>query len=186
VRFRIKDLEDALRKANAKLKDLAEHDDLTGLFNMRSMYSRIDYELRRAKRHGRKVTCVMMDIDRFKEVNDNADHLFGSFVIQEIGKMIVKNIRDIDLAARYGGDEFLIVLHETNEEGAKIFTERLRKVIESHTFKEGKNQIKRTCSFGYAVSDPAATIDARDLVRRADQALFEAKELGRNRTVASH
>lgn len=181
VRFRIKDLNDQLAAANAKLSELAVTDDLTGLFNMRSMYDRIDFELKRAKRFERRVACIMMDIDRFKEVNDKHDHLFGSFVIRELGGIIRKNMRDVDFAARYGGDEFLIVLTETSDAGTRTFTERLRAIIEKHVFNDGKAQLKRTCSFGYSISEPGTKIDARELVRQADHALYDAKRSGRNR-----
>lgn len=184
VRFRLKDLTDQLMIANEKLQALAITDDITGLFNMRTMYERIENELKRAKRYGRHVSCVMMDIDHFKEVNDLHDHLFGSFVIKELGRLIKRNMRDMDFAARYGGDEFLIVLPETNAEGTIVFTERLRAVIEAHTFDDGKSQLKRTCSFGYATSNPAAAPDARELVREADHALYRAKDSGRNRISA--
>ena len=184
VRFRIKDLNDQLQAANAKLQELAVTDDLTGLFNMRQMYDKIDFELRRAKRYDRRVACIMMDIDHFKEVNDSHDHLFGSFVIKELGKLIRRNMRDVDFAARYGGDEFLIVLTETTEAGTQTFAERLRATIEAHVFDDGKATLKRTCSFGYAVSNPKSPIDARELVRQADHALYESKNSGRNRVGA--
>lgn len=185
VRFRIKDLNDELQKANARLKELSETDDLTGLYNMRTMYNRIDFELRRAKRYERQVSCIMMDIDHFKEVNDASDHLFGSFVIKELGHLIHRNMRDVDFAARYGGDEFLVVLTETNEVGVKAFTERLRTVIEKHVFTDGRDSIQRTCSFGYIVSAPNTPLDAKEFVRAADHALYEAKNSGRNKIVSA-
>ena len=185
VRFRIKDLNDELQKANQRLKELSETDDLTGLFNMRTMYNRIDFELRRAKRYDRHVSCIMMDIDHFKEVNDASDHLFGSFVIKELGHLIRRNMRDVDFAARYGGDEFLVVLTETNETGVIAFTERLRSIIEKYTFTDGRDSIQRTCSFGYVVSQPNDPVDSRELVRAADHALYEAKNTGRNRISSS-
>lgn len=181
VRFRIKDLNDELQAANQKLAELAVTDDLTGLFNMRQMYDKIESELRRAKRFDRRVACVMMDIDHFKEVNDKHDHLFGSFIIKELGALIRKNMRDVDFAARYGGDEFLIVLTETTGKGTQVFTERLRSVIEKHVFFDGKSSLSRTCSFGFAVSEPSDKVDAKELVRQADHALYEAKRSGRNR-----
>lgn len=185
VRFRLKDLNDQLRIANEKLKDLAVHDDLTGLYNMRTMYERIENELRRAKRYDRRVGCIMMDIDNFKEVNDENDHLVGSFVIKELGALIRANMRDVDFAARYGGDEFLVVLTETHREGVAVFAERLRAIIEKHTFNDGRSVLKRTCSLGYAVSDPKINQDARGLVRAADHALYRSKEEGRNRVTAA-
>jgi two-component system, cell cycle response regulator len=181
VRFRIKDLNDQLQIANNKLAELAVTDDLTGLFNMRQMYDKIDSELRRGKRFDRRVAAIMMDIDHFKEVNDTHDHLFGSFVIKELGGLIRRNMRDVDFAARYGGDEFLIILTETTASGTKTFAERLRAVIEKHVFDDGKAKLQRTCSFGFTVSDPQTNIDARELVRQADHALYDAKRSGRNR-----
>ncbi|PIS11191.1 MAG: diguanylate cyclase response regulator, partial [Bdellovibrio sp. CG10_big_fil_rev_8_21_14_0_10_47_8] len=113
TQLRIKDLNDQLRLANDQLKELVDTDDLTGLLNMRSVYQRIESELLRAKRFGRQVCVVMMDMDYFKTVNDGHDHLFGSFVLSEVGQLIRRCIRNIDLGARYGGDEFLMVLTET-------------------------------------------------------------------------
>ena len=88
---------------------------------MRSIYQKIDTEIKRAKRFSRSVGVIMMDMDNFKTVNDNHDHLFGSFVLSEVGKIIRANIRSVDFGARYGGDEFLVTLSETSLEGAKHF-----------------------------------------------------------------
>lgn len=186
VRFRIKDLHDALRVANKQLQDLSEHDDLTGLFNMRCIYDKIEFELRRARRYGRRLACVMMDMDHFKTINDGADHLFGSFVLKQVGRLIAQNIREVDLAARYGGDEFLMVLTEISSTGAEKFAERVRTVMGGYEFNDGKHSAKRTASLGFAVSEPGSTLSAVELVRRADHALYEAKRAGRNRVVGYH
>lgn len=180
VRFRIKDLHDDLQAANARLKDLSEHDDLTGLLNMRFIYDKIDFEMKRAKRYDRYVACVMLDMDNFKTINDGADHLFGSFVLKQVGKLIASNIREVDLAARYGGDEFLVVLTEVTPTGAGVFSERLRSVIENYEFNDGQHMAKRTISIGYALFGPGDEMSPRDLVRNADHALYAAKEGGRN------
>lgn len=173
-----------LLEANLKLQDLVDHDHLTGLFNMRSMYEKIDVEIKRAKRFKRQMACVMMDMDHFKSVNDNHDHLFGSFVLKSVGQLLKKTMREVDFAARYGGDEFLIVLTETTREGAGIFCERVRKAISAQPFTDGKDSISLTVSMGYAVGGTDVEDDARTLVRHADQALYKAKELGRNRAEA--
>lgn len=181
TQLRIKDLNDQLRAANEKLKELVDIDDLTGLLNMRSVYQRLESELERARRFGRQVCVVMMDMDFFKSVNDGHDHLFGSFVLHEVGKIIKECIRTIDMAARYGGDEFLILLTETSKEGALHFCERLRKSIEITHFKNGKDEIRLTASIGFAITAPGDSgIDARGLVRTADHALYDAKRAGRN------
>lgn len=183
--WRIKDLNDNLKKANDKLKELIDIDDLTGLFNMRSLYKRLDFELDRARRYKRSVCVVMMDMDHFKQVNDRHDHLFGSYVLAQVGRMIRDNIRKVDFAARYGGDEFLLVLTEIHRKGADTFCERLRARIEGTTFVSDSHSIRLTASLGYALASPSAhNIDARALVRLADQALYRAKQGGRNRVEA--
>lgn len=180
--LRIKDLNDSLKRANDKLKELVDIDDLTGLFNMRSLYKRLDFELDRARRYRRSVCVMMMDMDHFKRVNDEHDHLFGSFVLAEVGKMVRENIRKVDFAARYGGDEFLIVLTEIDAVGAEVFAERLRERIDAHTFTSDNHKIHLTASIGFAVVSPSIRdIDARALVRVADKELYKAKEKGRNR-----
>lgn len=183
TQLRIKDLNDSLKKANERLKGLVDIDDLTGLFNMRSLYKRLDFELDRARRYKRSVCVVMMDMDHFKRVNDEHDHLFGSFVLSEVGKIVRENIRKVDFAARYGGDEFLIVLTEIDHKGAETFTERLRARIEARQFTSDTHSIRLTASLGFALATPSVNnIDARALVRLADHALYKAKSNGRNRT----
>jgi diguanylate cyclase (GGDEF)-like protein len=179
--LRIKDLNDSLQKANARLKELVDIDDLTGLFNMRSLYKRLDFELDRARRYGRSVAVIMMDLDHFKRVNDQHDHLFGSFVLTQVGKMIRENIRKVDFGARYGGDEFLVVLTEIGLEGATTFANRLRQRIAESTFKNEYYSMDLTASLGLAIANPnEEEVDARGMVRYADRALYKAKENGRN------
>lgn len=180
--LRIKDLNDSLKKANDRLKELVDIDDLTGLFNMRSLYKRLDFELDRARRYDRSVAVIMMDLDYFKRVNDQHDHLFGSFVLTQVGKMVRENIRKVDFAARYGGDEFLVALTEISLEGAKTFANRLRERIEQTTFQNEFYSIRLTASLGLALANPnTQDVDARAIVRYADRALYKAKENGRNR-----
>lgn len=180
--LRIKDLNDSLKKANDRLKELIDIDDLTGLFNMRSLYKRLDFELDRARRYNRSVCVLMMDLDHFKQVNDKHDHLFGSHVIKHVGRMIRDNIRKVDFAARYGGDEYLVVLTEISQEGAVTFANRLRTKIAETTFQNEFYSIQLTASLGLAITNPnLKDVDARALVRYADRALYQAKESGRNR-----
>jgi two-component system cell cycle response regulator len=180
--LRIKDLHDSLKRANDRLKELVDIDDLTGLFNMRSLYKRLDHELDRARRYKRSVGVIMMDLDHFKTVNDQNDHLFGSFVLSQVGRMIKENMRKVDFAARYGGDEFLVVLTEITMEGAVTFANRLRQMILAAEFKNEFFSKKLTASLGLALADPTdREIDARALVRYADRGLYAAKEKGRNR-----
>lgn len=181
AQLRIKDLNDNLTAANSKLQELVDIDDLTGLYNMRSIYQKLDNEISRAKRYGRAVGVVMMDMDNFKTVNDTHDHLFGSFVLSEVGKLIRDNIRSVDFAARYGGDEFLIALSETTPDGAIRFSDRLRAVIDAYTFTSKTSSMRLTASLGVSVCEPSLySIDAKSLVRYADNALYEAKRAGKN------
>jgi two-component system cell cycle response regulator len=182
AQLRIKDLHDSLKRANDRLKELVDIDDLTGLFNMRSLYKRLDFELDRARRYDRSVSVIMMDLDHFKRVNDQNDHLFGSYVLAQVGKMIRENIRKVDFAARYGGDEFLVVLTEITLDGAITFANRLRLKIAQTDFKSDSFSIQLTASLGLAVANPNETdIEARSLVRYADRALYSAKANGRDR-----
>ncbi|MES3037210.1 MAG: diguanylate cyclase [Bdellovibrionota bacterium] len=178
--LRNRDLREDLVYANEKLKELVNIDDLTGLFNMRSLYEKLDYEIERARRFSRSVCVCMMDMDHFKSVNDGHDHLFGSYVLSQVGRIIKANTRNIDIPARYGGDEFMVVLSEIGSEGAIYFCERLRKSIESTTFTHGDDNIKLTASLGFALLDPAEVIGSKELVRRADRALYASKHAGRN------
>lgn len=181
AQLRIKQVTDQLAAANARLQALVDIDDLTGLYNMRSIYQKLENEIGRARRNKSAVAVVMMDMDNFKKVNDCHDHLFGSYVLSEVGKIIRNNIRGVDFAARYGGDEFLITLSESTADGAVLFAERLRKVISSTTFAKDSSSIKLTGSLGVAVCDlNTPQVTAKDLVRAADHALYEAKRGGKN------
>ena len=147
---------------------------------MRSLYQKLEFEIERAKRFSRTVTVVMLDMDKFKSVNDGHDHLFGSYVISEVGKIIRQMTRAVDIPARYGGDEFLIVLSETPLSGVEFFCERLRKKVEETLFSQGIDSINLTLSIGFATLDVTEDLPAKELVRRADVALYEAKRQGRN------
>ncbi len=184
AQLRVKKLQDELRDANHKLQGLVEIDDLTGLFNMRSVYGKMDQEIERARRYGHGVAAIMLDMDHFKGVNDNHDHLFGSYVLSEVGHLIKRNIRTHDFAARYGGDEFLICLSQTTLEGARYFCERLRATLEDYLFKNDQDEIRLTASMGCAIIvNGRSLMDGRSLVRHADHCLYKAKEEGRNRVV---
>lgn len=180
TQLRIKDLTDSLSEANEKLHELAHTDELTGLFNMRSLYPKLDIEMSRAKRLNSSVAVVMMDLDHFKAVNDDHDHIFGSTVIQQVGHLIGERIRDVDFAARYGGDEYIIVLTAIHKAGAQAFCDRLRMKIEETNFTNEDFKTKVTSSIGFAISEPGSKMTGKDLVKWADRALYDAKEGGRN------
>lgn len=187
TQLRVRDMQEELIDANQKLQNLVEIDDLTGLFNMRSLYQKLQFEIERSKRYARPITAVMLDMDYFKSVNDGHDHLFGSYILSEVGKIIKASARTVDIPARYGGDEFLILLTETPLSGVEVFCERLRKRVEETTFMQGKDVLKLTLSMGFATLDQSENLmQPKELVRRADVALYEAKRQGRNRVIGYH
>jgi two-component system cell cycle response regulator len=183
TQLRVRDMQEELIDTNLKLQNLVEIDDLTGLFNMRSLYQKLEFEIERSRRFSRPVTVVMIDMDHFKSVNDGHDHLFGSYILSEVGKIIRSCTRSIDIPARYGGDEFLIVLSETPLSGVEFFCERLRKRVEETVFAQGKDTIRLTLSIGFATLEHDEVVQPKELVRRADMALYEAKRQGRNRVI---
>jgi len=186
TQLRVKKLQDELMEANRKLQSLVDVDDLTGLLNMRTIYQRLDNEMDRSRRYGHGLGIIMLDMDNFKKVNDNHDHLFGSQVLALTGEIIRKNIRSVDFAARYGGDEFLICLTHTVKQGAEAFAERLRKIIAETEFVFGDDKIRLTASMGMAlIVDGHTDMDGRSLVRHADKALYKSKDNGRNRVTVT-
>ena len=150
-------------------------DELTKLPNRRYMAQRFLQEMQRARRHHKGLAFLMIDIDHFKLVNDNYGHLQGDAVLAELGKILVACKRESDVAARYGGEEFGLILHETSEAGAMTLAERIRAQVESTTFPGG---LKLTISLGVAASEDESQFTF--LLEKADQALYAAKQAGRN------
>jgi two-component system cell cycle response regulator len=183
VAFRVNRVHRELLQANKHLQRLIEHDDLTGLLNMRSMFDRLDQELKRSRRTESSVGCVMIDTDHFKEINDHYDHLFGNQVLKELGSIIRSELRESDLGARYGGDEFLIVLTDTQQPGVWAFCERLRLRVSNHIFEYQGQPVRLTLSIGFSMGGGRdEKRGAKDVVRDADKALIAAKSAGRNQT----
>ncbi len=182
AKLRTKELNDQLKRTSKRLEGLVDLDDLTGLLNMRSLYKRLDQELVRAKRYHKWISCIMIDMDHFKNVNDTNDHIFGSWVITEVAKIIKETCRTIDIAARYGGDEFIVILPETEIVGAERLAERMRVAVEAHLFINDKQKTRLTCSFGVSsVNCATATVDdPKEFIRIADQMLYDSKNMGRN------
>jgi len=159
----------------------ANTDGLTGLYNHRHFHERIDQEIARGSRFGTMFTLIMLDIDLFKTYNDIYGHLAGDEVLRRIGGDINSAVRSIDLAFRYGGEEFTIILPETRLEDAYKVAERMRKTIESQT---SSRAMPITVSLGVA-SWPTDGVMKEEIITRADAALYRAKQLGRNRTCLS-
>jgi diguanylate cyclase (GGDEF)-like protein/PAS domain S-box-containing protein len=170
--------ERALAEANLKLQLLATTDGLTGLANRRVLDERVEYEYRLAKRHKRALSVVLLDLDNFKRRNDLYGHASGDEVLRRLGHIVTSVLRVTDLAARYGGEELVIVLPGAASEGAMIFTERLKVRLRDANWPDEPV----TASFGIATMDTGIQ-SGRRLIELADWAMYEAKRAGKDRIV---
>ena len=165
-----------------KVEFSAITDELTGLYNYRYFKRRLYLEINRAKRYGHALSLILLDVDNFKNYNDELGHPAGDRALKKIAELIKISIRKSDIAVRYGGEEFCIILPMEDIQAAKQFGERLRKKIETYEFykREVQPAGKVTVSLG-AASFPEDTGLMQDLIDKADAALYHAKHLGRNR-----
>ena len=164
------------------MEELATFDSLTGLLNRRSILRRVDDEWTRAQRYQRALSLISIDVDRFKEINDNFGHPTGDLAIQATANLIVRVVRNVDVAGRLGGDEFLLVLPETDARGALQLAERLRAECEQTGFSpEPGRKIPMTLSLGVASWPAALAANPTELLQATDQALYHSKTAGRNR-----
>ena len=150
-------------------------DELTQLPNRRALAQRFLQEMQRARRHHKAIAFMMIDLDHFKQVNDTYGHLNGDAVLHELAQILEHSARESDVCARFGGEEFGLILHETTEAGARTLAERIRSKVAAATFPGG---LKLTISIGVAATDEPALFTT--LMERADQALYAAKQGGRN------
>lgn len=172
-----------IQKTNKLLERLSITDGLTQLYNRRFLEERSQEEFSRAKRYNTTLSCIMMDIDDFKILNDTYGHLQGDEALKFLASVVTKESRQIDIAARYGGEEFIVILPEVDLEGAAVLAERLRKIIERTGIKSGKKSILFTASFGVSTYPQSSFQSHTDLINAADKALYKAKESGKNRVV---
>lgn len=191
-----RDLEEAvlartmeLQAANARLEELTRQDSLSGLGNRRAMAERIDELHAIARRHGHPYAVILLDIDHFKLYNDTQGHPAGDGVIRRVGDCLRDAIRSSDSAYRYGGEEFLILLPETDASGAALVSERIRTAIAAHSIPHPASPTSRhvTVSLGYtdvATGETAHQLTWQDVVERADHALYRSKQAGRDRSTA--
>lgn len=188
--LRIKHLQEELEErgrqlleANERLRHMSQTDALTGLDNRRNLEERLNEMFEHAKRLNEPFACVMCDLDRFKSVNDTHGHQAGDAVLKQFARILRDEVREIDRAGRYGGEEFMLLLPGTVLDAAVTFAERVRKRVEGHTFTFEGIQIRRTASFGVSAWPHPRVSDCEGLMRAADEALYVAKETGRNRVV---
>src|SRR6187399_655918 len=168
------------------LSKLAAFDDLTGVYNRRSMFHHLEAELSRCRRYGRSLGVLMADIDHFKRVNDEHGHLLGDQALRWVATTLQNELRSMDFLCRYGGEEFCAILPETNRPGVARAGERLRAAIERTLFKQDEVQLSLSISLGGASWAADESNDIPDLLARADAALLEAKRNGRNQVRVSN
>lgn len=170
-----------LIEANKKFREMAYRDELTDLFNHRYFQEVVESELARVKRYGHELSLLFFDIDYFKQINDNFGHLAGDHVLRQVAARLRQSMRASDTLVRYGGDEFAVIMPETGGNGAEIFAERIRRDIEELRITADETQLRVTISLGgAAVGGTGEIVDKLDLVKAADNALYQAKRNGRN------
>jgi diguanylate cyclase (GGDEF)-like protein len=159
-------------------------DALTDIHNKRYLMEYLDRELARTARFHRPLCLVMFDIDQFKTINDQLGHLAGDFALRELAAAVKAGIRKEEEFARYGGDEFAVILPETTRENGAIFAERIRVLVEGQHFQYADTVFQVTISLGLAVTTGDETLTAEELIHRADEKLYQAKREGRNRVAS--
>jgi diguanylate cyclase (GGDEF)-like protein len=170
----------------SRAKERAFVDDVTEVYNARYLLSTVENEIRRADRYGNPLSVVFLDLDRFKLVNDTHGHLVGSQTLRNLSRLLLDCIRQVDTLARYGGDEFTILLADTSHDAAVAVADRIRRSVESYLFEGGEGApLRLTISAGVA-SFPEHGRTREELLDAADKAMYRAKSLGRNRTCSAN
>jgi two-component system, cell cycle response regulator len=188
--LRIKRLQDELDEknrelevANKRLRKLSITDGLTELYNHRHCQTLLHDEFERSHRTGERIAVCMLDLDRFKAVNDTYGHPTGDVILYETAQILRSTAREIDMVGRYGGEEFIVILPDTDEEEGARFAERVRQAVEAHEYRDDATLVRMTVSCG-AASFPEQGVDTPEaLLKRADEALYAAKTGGRNKVV---
>jgi diguanylate cyclase (GGDEF)-like protein len=178
---KIKKASNKIKLTNTKLKILANKNHLTGLFNRRLMLKMLELEKNRSIRNKKHFTLIMADIDHFKKINDLYGHDAGDKFLISTSKILVRSIRKSDVVSRWGGDEFLILLPETDKSGGSDLANKLLEIFRKKVFKYSNNKINLTMSFG--VFEYIENKNLNECIKSADNLLFRAKETGRNRVV---
>lgn len=180
----LKSNNEALSEFNVELCEKVVRDGLTGLFNYRHFKENLEMEVTRSLRHKREFSLVFIDVDSFKVYNDTHGHPDGDALLINLSQLMQERLRHADLACRYGGEEFVLLLPETPKQGAAVVAENLRKLVESTPFKGGATQPFGKVSISIGVATFPEDGDASSvLMERVDRALYEAKKGGRNRVV---
>jgi two-component system cell cycle response regulator len=175
------DLQAQLLSAREALREQATRDSLTRLWNRNSILEALSRELARAERESSPLGVVIVDLDHFKQINDNHGHPAGDVVLRESARRMQSGVRQYDSVGRYGGEEFLILLPNCGEAESFSQAERLRKQLSQNEIRVDDISIRVTASFGVAAAIPGEPWTSEGLIRRADEALYVAKKSGRNR-----
>jgi len=184
IHLKLRELYQEVQEQNRLLQEMANRDGLTGLYNHRYFHEQLSQDFLRARRYHETISCVLLDIDFFKKFNDTYGHQTGDVVLRALSEVIERSIRESDLAARYGGEEFALIMYHTDKAAATEAAERLRQMVEDHEVKDNGNVLHVTISVGVATFPHEKIHDAKELIEFADQALYKAKENGRNRVEA--
>ena len=177
---------DAMRRYNKRLTREVLTDPLTGLGNHRFLHESFKLEFRKHRANRKPISCLMMDLDHFKRVNDTCGHPYGDYVLESFALVIKKCIRAGDLAARYGGEEFLIILPNCGQDEVMRVGERIREGTKRLVFKYHRKRIILTVSLGSATSFESEGLNYQTLIDLSDKALYEAKKQGRNQLIQSN
>jgi diguanylate cyclase (GGDEF)-like protein len=183
VQLKIKQLQDDLKEQNARLEELSNTDPLTQLANRRCLMQTLEKECQRSIRNNHSLSMIMADLDHFKRVNDTCGHQQGDVVLKAVAEAIVDELREYDLAARFGGEEFALLLPGTDLPQATFAAERIRKRVAALKFEGCLKNLTITISLGVATGPRKDIQGTDDLVRLSDDALYAAKREGRNRVV---
>ncbi len=172
-----------LEQTNIKLEDMTITDEKTSLFNYRYFKTKLQEEFKRAKRYETPLSLIMVDLDDFKEINDCLGHQKGDNVLRELAEILHSNARETDFASRYGGEEFSIILPNTDSYMAKQVAERIRQAVSAHQFLKEEKPTTMTISAGISTypDQQGEIINDNDLIKAADAALYKAKDQGKNR-----
>ena len=163
-----------------KLKRQCSRDGQTGLYNYRHLRQRLNIEFKRARRYKEPLTCIMLDVDRFKSINDTYGHRFGDFVLKKLGYMLRNPLRETDIVARYGGDEFGILVPNTGYQGAFTIAQKIQERISSDPFRYNGMGVTITVSLGIASIPDDQVFSPGQLIDFADKALYQVKKNGGN------
>jgi two-component system cell cycle response regulator len=174
------DLEHAVA-GQEEMRQLAETDPLTSVYNRRALMEKLEQEMDRAARYATRLTGMMIDIDNFKQINDTHGHLVGDKVLKQLANLLKREQRSVDIVARYGGEEFVVLLPETTTGESRNFAERILKRVATHDFGETGRSVRVTISIGVASYPDERVTDGLSLLKLADSHLYRAKNDGRNR-----